>query len=72
MNRISRLMLGIGLALLTTVGVIAQDEPTTLTVLTHDSFNISEDVLAAFQEETGIEVEILRGGDAGQIVNQSI
>lgn len=72
MNRIFRLMLGIALASLTTVGVIAQDEPTTLTVLTHDSFNVSEDVIAAFQEETGITVEILRGGDAGQIVNQSI
>ena len=44
----------------------------TLTLVTHDSFNISEEVLAQFEDETGITVEILRSGDAGQMVNQSI
>ncbi len=43
-----------------------------LTVVTHDSFNISEAILQAFTDETGITVEILRAGDAGQVVNQSI
>ena len=43
-----------------------------LTLVTHDSFNISEEVIAKFEEETGITVEILRSGDAGQMVNQSI
>lgn len=51
----------------------AQDgEEQTLTLVTHDSFNVSEAVLAQFQEETGIRVEILRVGDAGVMVNQSI
>ncbi|MGB1288927.1 MAG: thiamine ABC transporter substrate-binding protein [Aggregatilineales bacterium] len=50
----------------------AQDEDATLTLLTHDSFNVSEDVLNTFQEETGITVEILRGGDTGQMLNQAI
>lgn len=44
----------------------------TLTIVTHDSFNVSEDVLQAFEQETGITVSILRAGDAGQVVNQSI
>lgn len=44
----------------------------TVQLVTHDSFNVSEDVLAAFTEETGIEVEILQGGDAGQVVNQAV
>lgn len=48
----------------------AQDE--TLTLVTHDSFNVSEEVLARFETETGIVVEILRSGDAGSMVNQSI
>ncbi len=52
--------------------VAAQDEPMTLTLVTHDSFNASEEVLAAFTEETGITLEILRSGDAGTMVNQSI
>jgi thiamine transport system substrate-binding protein len=47
-------------------------EPVTVTLLTHDSFNISEDVLRDFQDETGITVELLAGGDAGQTVNQAI
>lgn len=51
---------------------ITQAQDTTLTLISHDSFNVSEDVLAAFEEETGITVEILRAGDAGQMVNQAI
>lgn len=43
-----------------------------LTVIAHDSFAYSEDVMAAFEEETGITVEVLRVGDAGTLVNQSI
>lgn len=44
----------------------------TLQVLTHDSFSISEEVMAAFTEETGIEVAFVQGGDAGETVNRAI
>lgn len=44
----------------------------TLTVLTHGSFNISEEVIAAFTRETDIRVEFLEGGDAGETVNRAI
>jgi thiamine transport system substrate-binding protein len=50
---------------------LAQDK-ITLTLLTHDSFNVSEDVLAQFEDETGITVRILPSGDAGLMVNQAI
>lgn len=50
--------------------VTAQDQ--TVVLVTHDSFSVSEDVLAQFEEETGIAVEILRSGDAGSMINQSI
>lgn len=50
---------------------IAQ-EGDTVVVLTHDSFAISEEVLESFEELSGITVEILRSGDAGQMVNQAI
>ena len=43
-----------------------------MVVLTHDSFAISEAVLQSFEELSGIAVEILRSGDAGQMVNQAI
>jgi thiamine transport system substrate-binding protein len=48
----------------------AQDAP--LTVVTHDSFAVSEEVLAAFTAETGITVEIVRVGDTGSLVNQAV
>ncbi len=50
----------------------AAQEKTTLTLVTHDSFAISEAVLDAFQQESGITVQILKTGDAGAMVNQSI
>lgn len=47
-------------------------EPTTITVIAHDSFAYSEDVIEAFQAETGITVEVLRVGDTGTLVNQAV
>jgi len=52
--------------------VAADDEPVTLTLVTHDSFDVSDDVLAAFTQDTGIEVRLLASGDAGSMVNQAI
>jgi thiamine transport system substrate-binding protein len=45
---------------------------TTLTLVTHDSFDVSDEVLQAFSDETGIEVRIAPAGDAGSTVNQAI
>jgi thiamine transport system substrate-binding protein len=58
--------------LLVGIPIWGQDDGITLTVVTHDSFNVSEAILLDFEEETGITVQILRSGDAGQMVNQSI
>ena len=46
--------------------------PRTVRLLAHDSFAVSDDVLDGFTADTGIAVEILRGGDAGTVVNQAI
>jgi thiamine transport system substrate-binding protein len=43
-----------------------------LRVLTHESFDLSSDVLAQFTEETGVEVQILPAGDAGEVVSRAI
>lgn len=45
---------------------------TSITMLTHDSFDVSEEVLDAFTEDTGITVELLPSGDAGSMLNQAI
>ncbi|MBA2327906.1 MAG: thiamine ABC transporter substrate-binding protein [Actinobacteria bacterium] len=44
----------------------------TLTLVTHDSFAVSDDVFAEFTEQTGVEVEVLPSGDAGAAINQVI
>ena len=44
----------------------------TITLVTHDSFAVSDAVLAAFEQRTGIDVQAARGGDAGQVLNQAI
>ena len=38
----------------------------------HDSFVMSEELIAEFKEETGYELEILRLGDTGSLTNQLI
>jgi thiamine transport system substrate-binding protein len=43
-----------------------------LIVMTHDSFNISEDVLKAFEQQAGVGVQILKSGDAGAALNKAI
>jgi thiamine transport system substrate-binding protein len=43
-----------------------------LTLLTHDSFDVSTEVLEAFTTETGIGVDIVQLGDAGTALNQTI
>ena len=66
MRVFSMLVLLLGLA----VSGSAQDSVVTL--VTHDSFAIGEDVLAEFTDGTGIQVEILQSGDAGEVLNKSI
>jgi len=44
----------------------------TVTLVTHDSFLVSDSVLDEFTHDTGIEVEVVPAGDAGQALSQVI
>ena len=46
--------------------------PASITVMTHDSFEVSEEVLDQFQDENNIQVQFLKAGDTGTMVNQAI
>ena len=47
--------------------------PVTLTLITHDSFAYTTDVLAQFTAETSIKVDVPQGaGDAGTVLNKAI
>lgn len=63
------------MCLLTAVWLLTacgQTEPVTLRLMTHDSFEISAETMAAFTAETGIAVEVFKAGDGGAMVNQAI
>jgi len=47
-------------------------EPTSLVVMTQASFAISEETIAAFEEENHIDVVFLPSGDAGSALNRAI
>jgi thiamine transport system substrate-binding protein len=46
--------------------------PATLTVMTHDSFAVSEGVVKAFEEQNNVKVQFLASGDAGTALNKAI
>jgi len=62
------LILIIGASIITACG----KEPTSLVVMTHDSFAVSEATIAAFEEENDIDVAFLPSGDAGSTLNRAI
>ena len=47
-----------------------EGEGGTVTILTHDSFQMTEEQIAAFEEQTGYDLVTTAPGDAGFVVNQ--
>lgn len=52
----------------------AQTTPalTTLTVITHDSFDVDKKLIAAFETQNRAKVRFIKGGDAGELLNRLI
>jgi thiamine transport system substrate-binding protein len=59
------LFMGVGLS------ACRANEPVTLRLMTHDSFDISAETMARFTEETNISVDVFKAGDAGAMVNMA-
>lgn len=57
------------LTLFTTTSSLAEK---TITLMTHDSFNVSKDVIALFEKDNGVKVRFLKSGDAGAALIQAI
>lgn len=47
-------------------------EPEKIILMSHDSFNASEQIITAFEEASHVKIEFLRAGDAGAALNQAI
>lgn len=50
----------------------SEASPESITLLTHDSFALSDGVLETFTSETGVEVDLLQPGDAVEITNRAL
>jgi thiamine transport system substrate-binding protein len=49
-----------------------QSKGTSITLVTHDSFALSDGTLEKFTAQTGIEVKLLKSDDAGAMVSQAV
>jgi thiamine transport system substrate-binding protein len=78
MNRKSILIVFAGALLLTACAQPGVEpsptaaEARSLTVMTHDSFAVSESVVAGFEAENHVKVQFLKAGDAGTALNKAI
>ncbi|WP_218188149.1 hypothetical protein [Desulfosarcina cetonica] len=62
-------MLLIGLVI---VGGCPTAEKPVITIMTHDSFAVSQGLFKDFEAENNVAVKILKSGDAGAALNQAI
>jgi thiamine transport system substrate-binding protein len=61
-----------GCASQTPTATPTSEGPRTLTVMTHDSFAISESALKIFEEQNQVKVQFLKAGDTGTALNKAI
>ena len=54
------------------VAACGSNEPGSLIVLTNDSFDIGEEVIAQFEEKNNATVTIQKSGDSGEVLNRAI
>ena len=45
---------------------------TPLRVLTHDSFDLPAPLLAQFEQDAGVKLQLVKGGDAGEMLNRLV
>ncbi|MFJ6739989.1 thiamine ABC transporter substrate binding subunit [Streptomyces sp. NPDC091279] len=74
-RKLTAVAVGLGLVTLSACGSSTGDhaaDSTTVTLVSHDSWAVSKDVLADFEKRSGYTVRVLKDGDAGQAVNKAI
>ncbi len=66
-------MLASTLALLSAAALPLRAQPRpALRLLTHDSFELPPELLKRFEAEAGVQLQIVKGGDAGEMLNRLI
>lgn len=70
--RLSAILLGAVFVFPVLAGCRSANPVRTVTLMTHDSFAVSQSVLQAFEESSGANVVVLESGDAGAALNKAI
>jgi thiamine transport system substrate-binding protein len=65
-------MLALSSLLLAGCSATSQETLNKVTLVAHDSFAISDESIAEFEELSGLELEIIRAGDAGSLTNRLV
>ncbi|OSP43433.1 MULTISPECIES: thiamine ABC transporter substrate binding subunit [unclassified Streptomyces] len=79
-KKVTVLAVGLGLVTLSACGSSDGDDGSggsgggsrTVTLVSHNSWAVSKDVVAAFEKQSGYKLKVLEDGDAGQAVNKAI
>ncbi|MEZ3181368.1 thiamine ABC transporter substrate-binding protein [Streptomyces pimonensis] len=75
-KKAAALAVGLGLVTLSACGSSGDDAEgsgsRTVTLVSHNSWAVSKDVVAAFEKQSGHRLKVLEDGDAGQAVNKAI
>ncbi|MET7985952.1 MULTISPECIES: thiamine ABC transporter substrate-binding protein [unclassified Streptomyces] len=77
-KRFATLAVGLGLVALPALsacgssGSAGSGDSKTITLVSHDSWLVSKNVLKDFEKQSGYKVRVLKDGDAGQAVNKAI
>ena len=53
-------------------GAPAPASPTELRVLVHNSFSLPKPLLAQFELDAGVKLSVIKGGDAGEVLNKLV
>ena len=67
-----KVALALGVATAVGCGGDGGGAPGEVVLVTHDSFAVSKEVKAAFEEESGLTLRILQGGDANEMLNRAL
>ena len=72
MKKLTALLAASSLLLAGCVAADNESVSTRVTLVAHDSFAISDESIAEFEQSSGFELEIIRAGDAGSLTNRLV